>query len=145
MIRLVRLVLMLAFAFAQAAAVECPMASPAHERAPTPAAHASADPADHASAGHAAADHASAGHMAGVHAPGGRGHNAGDHAGHDAGHGAAACTLVMGCGTAAAASAEMAASRPTTFATRAPARTAQLYASPYIPIDAPPPRTSSAA
>jgi len=145
MIRLARLVLMLAFAFAQAAAVECPMASPAHERAPTPAAHAPTNhaPADHAAARHASAEHASTGH--GSHASHGRHHDAGGHAGHDAGHGAAACTLVMGCGTAAAASAQMAASRPTTLATRAPARTAQLYASPHIPIDAPPPRPSAAA
>jgi hypothetical protein len=122
MIRFVRLVLMLAFAFAQAAAVECPMASPAHERASTHAAHA---PSTHA--------HGDA------HGSHGRAH---PHP--DAGHGTAACTLVMACGTAAVASAHLSAPRLSTFAMRAPARTAQLYASPCIPIHAPPPRPSLA-
>jgi hypothetical protein len=133
MIRFARLVPMLAFAFAQAAAVECPMASPAHERAPAHAVHRRAEDAP--------AGHAPAGHVHGSHGPAGRHHDAG----HDAGHGTAACTLVMACGTAAVASAEVAAPRPPTSATQAPARVAQLYASPCMPIDAPPPRPSAAA
>lgn len=128
MIRCVRLVLVLAFAFAQAAAVECPMASPAHERASTHTAHAPSGPAH-------------GGHVHGSHGPA---HPHPD-AGHDAGHGTAACTLVMACGTAAVASAHLSAPRLSTFALRAPARTARLYASPIIPIHAPPPRPSLAA
>jgi hypothetical protein len=127
MIRFVRLVLMLAFAFAQAAAVECPMASPAHERASTHAAHAPSAPAH-------------GGHMHSSHGPA---HPHPD-AGHEPGHGTAACTLVMACGTAAVASAAVSAPRLSTCAVRAPARTAQLYASPCLPIHAPPPRPSLA-
>lgn len=138
MIRFARLVLMLAFAFAQAAAVECPMASPAHERAHPPAVHTSAV---HGPADHAPDAHASAKHTHGPQAPAGGHHDAG----HGADHGTAACMLVMACGTAAVASGEISAPRLSTFATQAPARTAQLYASPYIPIDAPPPRPSAAA
>ncbi|HET7228522.1 MAG TPA: hypothetical protein VFJ16_00835 [Longimicrobium sp.] len=121
MIHLARLVLMLAFAFAQAATAECPMASAAHPRAPQ--------------------THASAGHP-GYHAHGTR---TPEHTPDAHDHGAAACVLVMSCGTAAAASAEISVPRPPLAAARPPARAARHYASPHIPIDAPPPRSSVAA
>ena len=125
MIRFARLVLMLAFALAQAAAVECPMGSPAHERAPVPGHHAPAAHAAHAE-GHAHGDPA---------------HR------HDTapGHGPAACALVMACGTAAAASGDVAVPRLVLSPAAAPARAAGPYASPFIPIDAPPPRPFAAA
>jgi len=120
MIRLARMVLMLAFALAQAAAVECPMAPAAHP---------------HASAHHAADAHSGSHHHG---APASRHtHDASD-------HGAAACVLAMSCGTAAAASAEVSVPRQTIAATRAPARAANRYASPHLPIEAPPPRPAVA-
>jgi hypothetical protein len=127
MIRFARLVLMLAFALAQAAAVECPMGSAAHERTPTPAHHAQAAHAE----GHA---HGAPAHGAPAH----RHDSAPD-------HGPAACALVMVCGTAAAASGEVSVPRLVLSPAAAPARAAGLYASPFIPIDAPPPRPFAAA
>jgi hypothetical protein len=121
MTRFARLVLMLALAFAQAAVAECPMAPAAHERAP---------------AGHAAMAHAG-GHSHGQSAPAHR-HPAPD-------HGPAACALVMACGTAAVAANDVALPRPALAAAAASPRVAQLYASPFIAIDAPPPRPVSAA
>ncbi|HEX9938182.1 MAG TPA: hypothetical protein VGB15_13700 [Longimicrobium sp.] len=121
MIRFARLVLMLAFALAQAAAVECPMGPAAHERAPAPG--------HHAREGHAAHAHG---------APAHRHDDAPD-------HGPAACALVMVCGTAAAASGDVPVPRLVLSPAAAPARAAGLYASPFIPIDAPPPRPFAAA
>ncbi|HET7462448.1 MAG TPA: hypothetical protein VFJ82_14440 [Longimicrobium sp.] len=120
MIRFARMVLMLAFALAQAAAVECPMAPAAHP--------------------HASAHHAMGAKTDGHHpgAPASRHtHDAQD-------HGAAACVLVMACGTAAAASAEISVPRPALAATPSTARAAVRYASPHLPIDAPPPRPAAA-
>jgi len=119
MIRFARMVLMLAFALAQAAAVECPMAPAAHPHAP----HRSMD-------AHAGAHH--------------HGAPASKHAHHAHDHGAAACVLVMACGTAAVASAEISAPRLSLASVRAPARAADRYASPHLPIDAPPPRPAVA-
>ncbi|HEU4557716.1 MAG TPA: hypothetical protein VFS20_07695 [Longimicrobium sp.] len=124
MIRFDRLVLMLAFALAQAAAVECPMGPAEHEHAPAPA--------------HQHADAHAGGHAHGAHAPAHRHDHAPD-------HGPAACALVMACGTAAVASGEIAVPRLVLSPAAAPVRAAGLYASPYIPIDAPPPRPSVAA
>ena len=120
MIRFARMVLMLAFALAQAAAVECPMAHAAHPHAPS----------------RHAQDARGGGHHHG--APASR------HPQHAHDHGAAACVLVMACGTAAAASAELPVPRLSLAALRAPARAADRYASPHIPIDAPPPRSAVA-
>src|SRR5215218_4050418 len=105
MARFVRLMLVLAFALSQAAAVECPMAPAAPERAPVH--HASmAHPGGHA---HAQVPHAPA------------------HRHDEPGHASMACALVMACGTAAVAAAEISVPPPVLSATAASSRVAQLY------------------
>lgn len=118
MTRLVRLVLMLAFALGQAAAAECRMAPAGNERAPVP----------HAAMAHGGHD---------THTPAHR-QSAPD-------HGPAACALVMSCGAAAASTAEVAVPRLSILAARAPLGAARIYASPLIPVLAPPPKSLVAA
>ena len=114
--------LLLAFALSQAAAVECPMGPAAHQRAPVHHAMAHADGHGHADSPHTPA------HQHG-----------------EPGHAPAACALVMACGTAAVATAEVFVPHPALSAAPLSNRAAQLYASPFIAIDAPPPRPFAAA
>ena len=117
----VRILLILAFAFAQAASVECPMAS--------------AQPARAHHAGHAAhPEHASAPVAHHAH-----GHDAGGHR-HD--HPPAECALVMACGVAALPHAQAAAAQAFAPAGGARPWSPDPYASPTLAIDSPPPRAS---
>ncbi|HEX8245553.1 MAG TPA: hypothetical protein VF541_18720, partial [Longimicrobium sp.] len=104
------------FAFPQAAAGECPMAS----AATSAGAHAVHQPSAHHGATHAAAHHPAPRHA----------HEPAQHA---------ECGLAMSCGAAAVVAIETIAPLAHVQAD-APARAPAFYASPFIATDSPPPR-----
>ncbi|HEX6746730.1 MAG TPA: hypothetical protein VF092_05490 [Longimicrobium sp.] len=117
--RIASLLFLLAFAFTQASAAECPMAS------------ASAAPAS----GDAHAMHGAAGHHGGHHADA---DDPGPRHSHAPGQ-RAECGIVMSCGAAVVVAGEIDVPAPSASAD-APVRTPALYASPFIAIVSPPPR-----
>ena len=117
--RIASLLFLLAFAFTQASAAECPMAS------------ASAAPAS----GGAHAMHGAAGHHGGHHADA---DDPGPRHSHVPGQ-RAECGIVMSCGAALVVAGEIAVAPAPAPAAALPWRPA-LYASPTIATDPPPPR-----
>lgn len=117
--RIAGLLVLLVFGLTRAGALECPMASAAHDGARPHAAPMAA----HAHHGH----------------PSPAGHS------HSPDHGQVACGVAMSCGVAVAASARSMVPQPPVRLSAAPRRLPHLYASPVLNTDSPPPRASAAA